>query len=288
MTLAILLAGPVSGATTNTVTVSASSSGTIASGTNCGASCSALGVCTSSTTASAVLMRWNLASFSSANASISAASLTLPVSINGVGVPTMSVYGVSANWVTPTGSNTNPCVGGTPGTGQPTIDLQATPSTAWTATAGVNGSLLLSLTPLNNQVGDAFATSRSSAALLALVQFWVANPSSNFGLVVVGPNSTTTSSVFLGTPTLTITSDQLVPVATPTKSVTYTPPTYTTGTRTPNGVLIPTRYTSTTSGAIVGGVIGGLAAVILIIAVATAFLRGGSSTSYRSRRVYRY
>lgn len=275
--------------------MSASASGTITSGDlNCGSSssnCIALGVCASSTKTSAVLTRFAFPSFT-VNTTINSASLTLPVTVAGSGSPTISIYVVSADWTTPTGTavDTNPCTSGTPANGQPTYESQSysstATSTAWAAAAGQSGSPLLTLTPLNNLKDDTFATGRSSAALLAVVRGWINGSLPNHGLVIVGPNtSTTAQSIFFGTPSLSITSDQFVPVTPPTKSVTYTPPTSVT--RTPSGIYIPTRYIrGTTNGAVIGGVIGGVAFVILAIAVITAVLRGGSSSSYSSRRTY--
>lgn len=287
--MAIACASPVAGQYSSTL--SATASGTITSGDlNCGSStsnCIALGVCTSATKTSAVLTRFSFTSFPTTTTVVSA-SLTLPVTVAGAGAPSISIYAVSADWTTPTGTavDTNPCTSGTPGAGQPTYEHQALPSTTWSSTAGQTGALLIGpLSPLNNNIGDAFATGRSSQALLNLVRQWVNGTTPNFGLVIVGANSTDTNRLFLGTPTLTISTDQFVPVTPPTKSVTYTPPTSTT--RTPSGIYIPTRYTGGTgNGAIIGGVIGGVAFVILAIAAITAVLRGGSSSSYSSRRSY--
>ena len=245
ITLAIILAiSPVSVALTVTRTHNAVAGGTLVSGnSNCGPRCGAFGVCNSPANNSAILLRWDLSAYPNTT-TISATSLTLPISVNGVGVPTMSVFSVSANWTAPTGINENPCIGGTPGTGEPTYEDSSFPSTAWNTTAGQAGPLLLSLTPLNNQIGDAFATHRSSAAFLALVQSWVSDPDTNFGIVVVGPSSpSSSSSVFFGRPSIQISSDREIEPAEPT-----TPATGPTTTTTPTtGPTAPATGPTTTT-----------------------------------------
>ena len=273
--------------TSYTLTLQASATGTVTTGNlNCGAACTSLGVCSSGSGSklSATLIRFDINL--SPNATVSSASLSLPIALAGSGSASMGVYAVSANWTMPTGNgaDNNPCGGNTPGTGEPTYENQITPSTAWATAPGSTGALLLSLTPTSNTPSDSFATNRQSGSFTALVRQWVANNATNFGIVVV-PRNTSDFNVFFGKPTLTIVSDQFVPTSPPIKSVTYNP----TATRNPlgTGVYVPTRYVrTTTNGAVIGGVIGGVAAVIIIVSVATICLR--TDTRVGTRRRYRY
>lgn len=231
------------------------------------------------------MFKWDVSGFNREGAQIYSIKFDFPIAFQGTGAAVASIYAVERNWTQATGSNTNPCLGETVKTGEPSWEYVESSTVAWSSNAGVTGPLLAQLSPLNNHPSDTFTIDVSTQGLSDIVRSWIVDPSTNFGIVIVPQNSTVYSGILFASPVLRIESNQVVPSTPPISPVNYASPIPGRRPGTLGGtVSTPTRYATTNSNAaIVGGVIGGAFALILIISIVTMILRGGSTTStYRS------
>ena len=184
---------------------------------------------------------------------------------------------MEGSWVQSIVTAASPLTGDLALDGEPTWELQSSPSDAWTNGGGRTGSYLFQTQVGTNALGSPDLSTLSNANFLSLVRAWKSSPSTNYGLSVL-VRSGSSGVVYFGArnnadvalrPTLTLTYNTEVGAPPPPiVPQNYANPVGGVGLR------VPSRYaSSSTSGAIVGGVIGGIAALMLIIAIATIILR---------------
>ncbi|MCI0632982.1 MAG: multicopper oxidase domain-containing protein, partial [Actinobacteria bacterium] len=135
------------------------------------------------------LVAFDVAATIPPGSTISGVTLRLYLSRTRTGDQTVSLYRVLADW----GEGTSDA-GGEEGGGAPATTGDATwthrfyPSTTWTAAGGQFSATASASTIVGNGTGD---HTWSSAAMVADVQSWLDIPSSNFGWIVRGNESTT-------------------------------------------------------------------------------------------------
>ena len=130
------------------------------------------------------LLRFNLVGSIPANATITSVTLTLRMSKTISGAQSVSLRKVNADWGEGTSNaNSNEGSGATSATNDATWLHRFFSTTSWT-TPGGDFSSTTSASASVNAVGN--YTWGSTAQMVADVQTWLSNPSSNFGWILIG------------------------------------------------------------------------------------------------------
>jgi hypothetical protein len=140
------------------------------------------------------LVKFNLAGQIPANASIQSASLTLTVTM----VPfspadsTFDLHRVLVDWGEGTGTSTNGDAGRLAVAGEATWNARFYPSTLWSAAGAAAPDDFSSTVSASQFVHlEGAYTFSSTPALVADVMQWLANPSTNFGWIVISESEAT-------------------------------------------------------------------------------------------------